>query len=67
MALDSEITMEEEATIDWGDATRNMYGCTDCPKCEGKHRFGLKRGDDYVVVCDDCGLQQPAKRISESE
>jgi hypothetical protein len=37
----------------------NMYGHTACPQCRKPFRCTFKRKPD-VVVCDDCGHEEPA-------
>ena len=33
------------------DGERNMYGCTPCPQCRNKFRYGRTNG---TIECSDC-------------
>lgn len=55
--------MAFDEVIDTGDPNANMYGCTPCPECNGKHRYPMRNvvglavqnPDVLKVVCNDCG------------
>jgi len=41
---------------------KNMYDCTDCPKCQSRFRWASGPQNPKhprSVICDDCGLVEP--------
>ncbi len=52
------------AVIDESDPAANMYGCLPCPKCGSRFRWPNhnETRTGLNVVCDECGLVQPAVR-----
>lgn len=43
----------------------NMYGHTSCPKCHEPYRTMIV-GKPGLVVCGDCGFEEPATRENSS-
>jgi len=51
--------------VDWSDETKNMYGCSACPKCESKFRVAYKRPAGLTIECDECGYKELAVEKDE--
>lgn len=54
--------------------TRNMYGCTPCPKCKREYRFVVTKGaaasahdGPFEIVCDDCEHREPCDDATKRE
>lgn len=45
------------AAVDFESPNTNMYGCSPCPECGGEFRWC--RASDKMVICDDCGHEEP--------
>ena len=53
------VSVAPSGVVDFEDGSKNMYGCSPCPRCGSVYRCAFQK--TMTVDCDDCEFVEPVE------